>query len=153
MLDDAKLRIISWVSTGIGSLDAIYLSWVKIAHSQVYCGTSGQCETVNNSPYSVIGGVPIAFLGLGAYLVVLVLLYLENRGGFWRENAPLFVFGISLVGVIFSAYLTYLEIWVIHAICPYCVLSAICMLILFVTSILRLRQDQTVMKPVRSRGG
>jgi uncharacterized membrane protein len=153
MLDDATLRIISWISSGIGSLDAIYLSWVKIAHSQVYCGTSGQCETVNNSPYSVIGGVPIAYLGLGAYLVVLLLLYLENRGGFWRENAPLMVFGISLVGVIFSVYLTYLEIWVIRAICPYCVLSAICMLILFVTSIFRLRQDQTVMKPVRSRGG
>jgi uncharacterized membrane protein len=101
----------------------------------------------------VIGGVPIAFLGLGAYLVVLALLYLENHAGFWQENVSLLVFGISLVGVIFSAYLTYLEIWVIHAICPYCVVSAIGMLALFVASILRLRQDQTVMKPIRSRGG
>ncbi len=153
MLDDAKLRAIAWISAGIGSLDALYLSWVKIANSQVYCGTSGQCETVNNSPYSVIGGVPIAYLGLGAYLLVLVLLYLENRGGIWQENSSLLLFGISLVGVIFSAYLTYLEIWVIHAICPYCVVSAICMLVLFVISIFRLRQDQTVAKPIRSRGG
>ena len=152
-MDDSKLRIISWISAGIGALDSLYLSWVKIAHSQVYCGTSGQCETVNNSPYSVLGGVPIALLGLGAYLAVLALLYLENRAGFWQENASLLVFGISLVGVIFSAYLTYLEIWVIHAICPYCVVSAIGMLALFVVSILRLRQDQTVMKPIRSRGG
>ena len=153
MITDTKLRTSAFVVSIIGAIDSLYLSWVKITHSQAFCGTSGQCETVNNSPYSEIGGVPIAYLGLGAYLVVIGLLYLEKREGFWRDNSQLLVFGISLVGVIYSAYLTYLEIAVIYAICPYCVVSAIMMLFLLIISIIRLVQFQTTLNPVRSRGG
>jgi uncharacterized membrane protein len=153
MFGNANLNKISLIVAGIGFLDSLYLSWVKIAHSQVYCGTSGQCETVNNSPYSEIGGVPIAYLGLGAYLVIMVLLYIERRSTFWLENSPLIVFGMSLVGVIYSAYLTYIEIAVLRAICPYCVVSAIMMLLLFIIAIFRLVKVQTGLNPVRSRGG
>jgi uncharacterized membrane protein len=148
-----KLRIAAIITAGIGLLDSIYLSWVKITHSEVYCGTSGQCETVSNSSYSEIGGVPIAYLGLGAYLAVLLLLYLEGRGKLWQENSPLVVFGISLVGVIYSVYLTYIEIWVLRAICPYCVLSALAMLALFVISILRMGQGVAGVQTIRTRGG
>jgi len=153
MSDHYKIRLAAAIVTGIGLLDSIYLSWVKIIKSEVYCGTSGQCETVNNSPYSEIGGIPIAYLGLGAYLVVYALLYLEGRSKFWNENSPLFVFGISLVGVIYSAYLTYIEIWVLHAICPYCVVSALAMLALFVISLVRLRQAPADIKSIPTRGG
>jgi uncharacterized membrane protein len=153
MADNSKLRLVSFITTGIGILDTLYLSWIKISHQQVFCGTSGQCETVNNSSYSVILGIPIAYLGLGTYLVILALLYLENRGIFWQENAPLFVFGFTLVGVLFSAYLTYIEFAVLHAICPYCVLSAIVLLVLFIISLIRLRLVQSLSEPIRSRGG
>jgi len=153
MIIDNKLRISAFVISVIGAIDSLYLSWVKITHSQAYCGTSEGCETVSNSPYAEISGVPIAYLGLGAYLLLIGLLYLEKRAGFWRDNAPLLVFGISLVGVIYSAYLTYLEIAVIHAICPYCVVSAIAMLILFIISVIRLVRFQTTLNPVHSRGG
>ncbi len=141
------------ILAGIGLLDSLYLSWVKIVNSQVYCGTSGQCETVNSSSYSEIFGIPIAYLGLGAYLVILALLTLELRGPFWKENSPLALFGISLVGVIYSAYLTYIEIAVLQAICPYCVVSAIVMLSLFIIAIIRLVQVQTGSKAIPSRGG
>ena len=150
---NAKLRNLAFIVTGIGMLDSLYLSWVKIINSQVYCGTSGQCETVNSSSYSMIAGVPIAYLGFGAYLVILLLLFLEGRSLFWQENSPLLVFGISLVGVLFSAYLTYIEIAVLHAICPYCVVSAIAMTLLFVIGILRLAQVQAGSIPIRNRGG
>src|SRR5574341_1044366 len=143
MSADTKLHRTSLILAGIGLLDSLYLSWVKIVNSQVYCGTSGQCETVNSSSYSEIFGIPIAYLGLGAYLVILALLYLELRGPFWKENSPLALFGISLVGVIYSTYLTYIEIAVLQAICPYCVVSAIVMLSLFIIAIIRLVQDQT----------
>lgn len=132
------LKIGSYLLAGIGLLDSLYLTWVKLAHAQVYCGGSSQCDTVNNSPYAEVAGIPVALLGMGAYLAVIVLLYLESRSGFWRENAKLIVFGISLAGVLYSAYLTYLEIAVIHAICPYCVVSAVVMLLLFGLSIIRL---------------
>jgi uncharacterized membrane protein len=75
---------------------------------------------------------------MGAYVVILGLLYLEQKGDFWREYSPLIIFGTSLVGVIYSIYLTYVEIAVIYAICPYCVLSAIAMMIIFSMSIARL---------------
>jgi len=150
---NAKLRNVAFIVTGIGMLDSLYLSWVKIVNSQVYCGTSGQCETVNSSSYSMLAGVPIAYLGFGAYLVILLLLLLERRSLFWQENSPLLVFGISLVGVLFSAYLTYVEIAILHAICPYCVVSAIAMTILFVIGILRLAQVQAGSIPIRNRGG
>jgi len=153
MTADAKLHRIALIFAGIGLLDSLYLSWVKIVNSQVFCGTSGQCETVNNSPYSEISGIPIAYLGLGAYLVILVLLFIETRSPFWKENSPLALFGISLVGVIYSAYLTYIEIAVLHAICPYCVVSALAMLSLFIVAIFRLLQVQTGSKPIPRRGG
>jgi uncharacterized membrane protein len=153
MSTDEKLRRLALIVAIIGLLDSLYLSWVKIANSQVYCGTSGQCETVNNSQYAEIAGIPIAYLGFGAYLVIMGLLLLETRSPFLRENSPLALFGISLVGVIYSAFLTYIEIAVLHAICPYCVVSAIAMVLLFIIAILRLLQVQAGSKPIPRRGG
>lgn len=135
---DKKLRIGIAVISLIGFLDSLYLSWLEFTHREAFCAGSGDCQTVANSPYSEIAGIPIAVLGIGAYLVILGLLYLEQKGEFWREYSPLMIFGISLVGVIYSIYLTYIEIAVIYAICPYCVISAIAMLLIFVMSIARL---------------
>jgi uncharacterized membrane protein len=58
----------------------------------------------------------------------------------WAENVNLALFGVTLIGMIYSAYLTYLEVAVIHAICPFCVLSAVLMSFLFVLSALRIRE-------------
>jgi uncharacterized membrane protein len=140
---EQKLRYISVVLAAIGFIDALYLTYVKLSHQQVYCGGSGECETVNSSSYAEIGGVPIALLGMGAYIVIMALLFLETRGDFWHANARLIIFGISLIGILYSVYLTYIEIAVLHAICPYCVLSAIVMFLLFVVSTSRLMTDQT----------
>jgi len=149
---NSKLRVISFVVAALGAVNALYLSVNKLMHRPVFCGGSGNCETVANSPYSEIAGIPIALLGLGAYLVILLLLYLETRSEFWQENSPLALFGITLIGVIYSAYLTYLELWVIYAICPYCVVSAILMLILFVVAIIRLVQGQPEAKYLQKGG-
>lgn len=132
----------------VGLLDSIYLTYSKLTHQAVFCGTYGGCETVNNSPYSEIAGIPVALLGVGAYLVLLALLFLEGQGGYWRENGPILVFGISLAGVIYSLYLTWIEIAVIHAICPYCVVSAVAMVILFIFSSLRLFRGQEQTNPI-----
>ncbi len=51
------------------------------------------------------------------------------------------LFGITLVGVLYSAYLTYVELAILHAVCPYCVVSAIVMVILFVAMLIRLKED------------
>lgn len=147
-----KLRIASFIIASIGLLDALYLSAVKLAHTQVYCAGSGNCETVQSSTYSQFAGIPIAFLGAGSYIVILIFLFLEGRGGFWEENSPMLIFGITLAGSIYSAYLTYIEIAVLHAICPYCVVSAIAQVLLLIISIVRLVSVQPETKLVR-RGG
>jgi uncharacterized membrane protein len=123
----------------IGLLDSIYLTWIKIAGKTAICANIGDCEAVNSSRYSEIGGIPIALLGAGAYLILLALLVLEVRRPAWGEWTRMGFFGMSLAGTLYSAYLTYIEIAVLKAICPYCVLSAIVLLLLLVLSFLRMR--------------
>lgn len=142
-MNNHRLRIFSVILAVIGLIDSIYLSWEKIFHVEVFCGGSGDCQTVANSPYSEISGIPIAFLGVGVYIVIIALLYLEGRGTFWRQNSPLIIFGLTLAGTIYSIYLTYLEIAVIYAICPYCVISAVVMTLLFIVAIIRLFRDSS----------
>ncbi len=140
---DHKLRLASIILAVVGLVDSAYLSYVKLVNSKVFCGGSNQCETVNNSQYSEIAGIPIAYIGLGAYLVIGLLLFLETRDEFWRQNVPLAIFGLSLTGVLYSIYLTYIEIVVLHAICPYCVVSAVVILLIFLISIIRLTIDRS----------
>jgi uncharacterized membrane protein len=129
---------------GIGFLDAVYLIILKYTNNKGMCLQGiGDCWSVNISRYSMIGGIPVAVLGAVGFLAIIALLLLENRGGFWQDQGLMINFGLSLIGVLFSAYLTYLEIAVIHAICPFCVLSAICMLILFGLNLARLAPSKT----------
>jgi molybdenum cofactor synthesis domain-containing protein len=132
----------------IGLIDSLYLTWTKLANQQPYCGTYGGCETVGTSSYSEIAGIPIAILGAGAYLTLLGLFYLETRSKFWKQVSPLAVFGISLAGVLYSAYLTYIEIAVLKAICFYCVISAVAILLLLVLAIFRLVNVQAETNPI-----
>jgi uncharacterized membrane protein len=89
------------------------------------CGPSEGCAIVQSSPYAVVlSKVPVALLGVGMYLL-LVLLPLSERGlGAWRVAAPLVSFTLALGGLGFSAYLTWLEVFVIRALCWWCVASA-----------------------------
>jgi uncharacterized membrane protein len=138
-----KLNLSMKIVAFIGLLDALYLTWVKLSHNESACLPGvGNCETVNTSRYATIYGIPIAVLGAGAFLTILLVLFLENRKGFWIENSGMIIFGLSLIGVLYSAYLTYLELAVIHAICPFCVLSAVAVLLIFAINLVRLTTNQ-----------
>lgn len=140
MFSNSLLRKASIVLSIIGLIDSSYLTWIKLGDQEIMCANVGGCDVVNSSRYSEIGGVPIALLGAVAYFVILVFLLIENRSDFLQENSSLYIFGLSLVGTLYSGYLTYLEIAVINAVCPYCVLSAVMMSVIFILSIVRLRQ-------------
>jgi len=131
-----------WGSFGLavlGAADAVYLTWIKLSLAQAaFCAPGGGCDTVNNSPYSEMAGIPISVFGLGVYLALAVLLALEDRWEFTQTYGRLTVFGLSLTGVLYSAYLTYLELFVIHAICPYCVVSAVLLTLIFGLAVMRL---------------
>ena len=132
------LRWISLALTGLGALDAAYLSYIKLAHVEAICRGVGNCEAANSSVYAEMGGIPIAVLGLAAYLAILVLLLLEPRLAVLEDYAPLAVFGLALTGTLYSAYLTYVELFVIHAICPFCATSAVLISGLFILAVVRL---------------
>ncbi len=126
----------------VGAVDAAYLAWVKLAGLTPFCGESHACDTVQTSIYSEIGGVPISVLGLGAFLVIGGLLALEKRAPALAAWAPVAVFGMALTGSLYSAYLTYVELYILHAVCPYCVVSAVCIAGILVLSVVRLARAQ-----------
>lgn len=133
-----KLTWISIILSLIGILDSTYLFIYKISKNNAMCLGNGDCATVNASRYSMIYGIPVSLLGMIAFLAILALLIFEYRNIFTKENSNLLIFGITLVGVIFSAYLTYIEYFVIFAVCPFCILSAIVITLLFIISIYKL---------------
>ncbi len=124
----------------IGLAVSSYLVYIKVFPTSPFCMGVGDCEAVNTSIYSEIHGIPIAVFGALAYAAILVSLLLENQVGFFEEWGPLIEFGLAFVGTLYSAYLTYIELGVIHKICPYCVTSAIAITLICIISALRLRR-------------
>lgn len=107
---------------------AIYLTIVHYTGGSPICGISHGCETVQTSKYAKLAGVPVAVLGLAGYVGILLGLFVPG------ENGRLIRVAIAGIGFGFSAYLTYLELFVIHAICQWCVGSAILMTALLIAT-------------------
>jgi uncharacterized membrane protein len=128
----------------LGAADSLYLLIYKLTGNPHMCLGSGGCHDVNFSPYSEIYGIPVSVLGIFAYLVILFILVLERRLKIAAQNGPLAIFGIGLVGVAFSAYLTYLELYVINAVCPFCVASAVIITLIFVLAVIRLVKQTSI---------
>jgi len=126
------------VTAMIGLAVSIYLYIIKISNDKSLCIQGvGDCWSVNNSPYSEMYGIPIALLGALAYISIIGVLIFERKFPIFSQNSPYLLFGITLTGILYSIYLTYLEIAVIKAICPFCVISALAMVVLFVTALIR----------------
>lgn len=134
-----RLWLLSIGLAALGLLDSAYLTAVKLASAAAICSGIGDCETVNNSRFSEIGGIPIALLGAVAYLVILVLLAVEPRSGSNGDYLRLGIFGVAFGGTLYSVYLTYLELAVLQAICPFCVASAILITGILIVGAVRLR--------------
>jgi uncharacterized membrane protein len=119
---------------------ATYLTLYKLGYIETLaCGT-GSCEVVQSSRWSRLFGLPVALWGAGFYLAIFVL---AVAGSFGRlaESRPLSVVMTvtSGWGVLFSCWLTYVEVARLHAICRYCVGSAILVLVMFALCVLDLR--------------
>jgi uncharacterized membrane protein len=125
----------------VGLLVALYmLAYAMGLTGPVICGM-GDCEAVQNSPFSRVGGFPIAGFGVAGYLALLVLSFLGLQPSFQTGKlVPAGLLGGGVLGVAFSAYLTYLEAFVIHAWCQWCVASAIIMVLAFLASLPELRR-------------
>lgn len=107
---------------------AAYLYYIHV--SQVGCNLGGGCDVVNTSIYSEMFGIPVAAYGLGYYTFVLVLALVRLQGAL-GERMPLVLTLVSAWGVLYSLYLFYLELFVIHAICPWCVIQMLAVMLIF----------------------
>jgi len=130
-MGDRPLRVAMGVLTVVGLLIAGYLTYIHYRGIQPLCFAHGGCERVQASSYAKLAGVPVALLGLVGYAALAGTLALRN------ESARLAGVLITVVGVGFSGYLTYRELFTIHAICQWCVASAVVMTVLCVLSVLR----------------
>ncbi len=125
----------------VGLLVATYLWLYKIGViGELQCGTGG-CEVVQTSRYAELFGVPVAFYGVVGYAVLFVLGLVglrPARAGDRRIAALLAALATS--GFAFTLYLTSRELFVIHAVCRWCVTSAAIMTAIWVLAITGLRQ-------------
>lgn len=102
----------------VGLLIASYLSVVELGGGVPVCGPLHGCETVAQSQYARIGGIPVAVFGVALSLVLLALAI-----AWMRSDRPTLLdahYGLSLVGVLFEIYFLSLQLFVIHAVCIWC---------------------------------
>jgi uncharacterized membrane protein len=136
-------RVLLWatvVLSGLGIFVSGYLVTKRFTGGSLACTRWAQCDVVSNSVYSQVHGVPVSVIGLTGYLLLLVLAF----AALWTEGRTqrqilLLGFVLSLVGVGFSAYLTYLEIYVIEALCAWCVASAVIIALLATVTAVAIR--------------
>ncbi len=132
VFDGGALRAASAVVAAAGLGIAAYLTVVHYAGGTPVCAISHGCATVQQSEYAELGGVPVALLGLAGYVAILVSL---ARDGEAARTATAF---LALAGFGFSAWLTYVEVARLDAICSWCVGSAACMTLLAALSVTRM---------------
>jgi uncharacterized membrane protein len=86
-------------------------------------------------------GIPIVFVSVVGYGMISGLLFYERHILHRMEDIHITVFGLALIGSLYFAYLTYVEVAIIQAIYPYCLISAIAMVAMLMMSILRLHDE------------
>ena len=120
---NSRLPLLSLALALGGVAVSAYLTLVHFRDDLLVCAVGG-CHTVQKSPYAMLGGIPVAVLGLGMFVAMVLLGLVRRMRPDWAESVTLATFGLALAGTVFTIYLTYLELFVIHAVCQWCVLTA-----------------------------
>jgi uncharacterized membrane protein len=108
----------------LGLAIAGYLTWGHYQRDALVCGL-GDCETVQASRYSEVAGIPIAILGMGMFGTIIALVALRTWKPSLSDLVSAGVIFLTLTGVLYYAYLTWIEIFELEAICQWCVLSSL----------------------------
>ena len=133
-MNDRALRIALFVVSAVGVGVAAYLTYVHYQPAALICTRSGGCEAVQDSKYAVLAGIPVAALGLAAWIAALVLTIWNS------ELARTLTAALALGALAFAAYLVILQVFVINAICIWCMANDLVLVpLLAVLALLRLR--------------
>ncbi len=136
-------RMLAALLALVGLFVAIYLTLFKVGIvGQLVCAV-GSCETVQTSQWATFLGLPVAAWGVGYYVVVLALAFAGTTER-WEASPriPLALVLLTAWGALFSLWLTWLELFVIHAICQWCVVSALLAVALLVVAVLDWRETR-----------
>lgn len=128
---ERTLRIAQGAVALLGLGVAGYLTVVRAEGESPTCVIGGGCHTVQSSEYSELAGIPVAWLGVAAYVGLLLAAFLPGQAG---RALGLFT---AVVSVGFSAWLTYAELVIIDAVCAWCVTSAILVTLSLVIAVMR----------------
>jgi uncharacterized membrane protein len=138
----------------VGLLVAIHLSLneLNISNNLACLGGGSGCDTVNQSEYVDMFGIPIGVIGVLGYTVILTItLGWMTKRLVHTIPVGLILIGLSSFGFLFSLFLTYLELFKIEAICTWCVVSAVLMTAIFVLSLLAWPAEKEIERAGRSR--
>jgi uncharacterized membrane protein len=123
-----------------GLVVASYLSVVELGGGVPVCGPIAGCEEVAKSQYAWIGPIPVAVFGVGLSVILLIAAL-----GWWRTGDRRLLavhYGLSLVGATFEAYFMFLQVFVIEAVCIWCAMYGVSLILRFVIAlIVWLRRD------------
>lgn len=127
----------------IGLLITGYMSYNKLAGQALVCSETGliNCAKVENSAWARIGGIPTALFGFTAHVLIGTVLLLQKRVPFLQENGMLILFGMTLFFIIYHSYLIYVSVFILEALCPYCLAAATTMYTQFITTSIRLKRS------------
>jgi uncharacterized membrane protein len=133
----ARAQILIPILSVLGLGVALYLSYIETTNTAAVCGPVGDCNAVQASPFAkLFGFLPVGVMGAIGYVGILAFWFagrrLESALG---RVAPLLVFGMALFGVLFTIYLTYLELFIIKAVCIWCLASAVIMALVLALSV------------------
>jgi uncharacterized membrane protein len=130
---DIAIPVLSVIGLGV----SLYLTYVEFTQSRALCGPVGDCNAVQSSPYAkLFGVVPIGLVGAIGYIAILFAwLWRRIRSDALARIAGPVMFGMALFGMLFSIYLTYLELFVIHAVCIWCLSSAVIISVLMLLNL------------------
>ena len=127
-----NLRRVMIVIAILGLALAAYLTYIHYSGKPPACTAGDACLKVQTSVYSKLAGVPVALIGLLGYIGIVASLLLPDR-----EQTRLATLVLTVVGVCFSGYLTYRELFTLHTVCEECATSAVLMALLFVSALTR----------------
>jgi uncharacterized membrane protein len=143
-MSSRTLRIILTVLTVLGVALASYLTYIHYAGIKPVCTAGNTCLKVQSSEYSKLAGVSVALIGLLGYIAILGSLLVRET-----ETSRLATMTFTLIGFGFSAYLTYRELFTLHAVCEECATSAVLMTVMMLLSVWRfLRSSDVPIGPV-----
>lgn len=132
----------------VGALDAAYLLLAKLGYiGAIACTISNGCDLVNTSRYSEFMGLPVAGIGLAGYLAMFALALLGVQPRWITDRRPdLWLSLLSGVAVVFTLYLTYAELFILKAICQWCIVSQVIVLAIFVLALVGIARRQALLR-------